>query len=129
MNNRIPIYISKYFCRFLEKAYVDNASLSYINCHRLKTRSFFINKRQFNICARCTGIITGLILSPITWFFNLNFVLIFCISLSCLCIDGFSQLFGWRESNNKLRLITGLSCGLFLPYTIAVAIVYLVKLI
>lgn len=28
-----------------------------------------------------------------------------------MAIDGFTQLRGWRESNNQLRLITGLTAG------------------
>ena len=34
-------------------------------------------------------------------------------------VDGFTQLFGWRESTNLLRLITGFPYGVGYAYLIA----------
>jgi len=86
-------------------------------CHRIPERSFFIKGHQFPVCARCTGFYTSLILYFIYAYFNfINYniyLLIFAIILLIpTAIDGLTQLFNKRESNNILRLITGLLGGL-----------------
>lgn len=79
-------------------------------------RSFFIRGRQFHICARCTGLFVGGVLSlpllPLT----------LCIDgwlpalLLPMPIDGVTQLIGLRRSNNALRFFSGLLFGIvFLP--------------
>ena len=81
-------------------------------CHQLSDRSFHLWGFQFPLCARCTGILLGLILFgpllcvllPLNMYLSL--FLVFAIF-----IDGFTQLKGWRTSNNCLRLITGLGFG------------------
>jgi len=35
-----------------------------------------------------------------------------------IAIDGFTQLFGWRESSNAIRMITGAIVGIALPFYI-----------
>jgi len=86
-------------------------------CHRIPERSFFIKGHQFPVCARCTGFYISLILYFIYAYFNfINYniyLLIFAIILLIpTAIDGLTQLFNKRESNNILRLITGLLGGL-----------------
>ena len=92
-------------------------------CHRRPERSFFFRGHQFPVCARCTGFyisgIATIILSkfyPIP--FDINTVILGIILLIPCAIDGFTQLFELRESNNTLRLITGLlgGFGLILVY-------------
>lgn len=81
-------------------------------CHQLSSRSFHVCGFQFPLCARCTGILLGLVLLgplacvflPLNMYVSLFFVL-------ALIVDGFTQLKGWRKSNNCLRLITGLGFG------------------
>ena len=81
-------------------------------CHQLSDRSFHLFGFQFPLCARCTGIFFGLILLgpllcvlfPLNMYVSLSFV-------AAIFIDGFTQLKGWRSSNNYLRLITGLGFG------------------
>ena len=120
--------------RFLERCliglFVDNLTLDkYWRCHQLSERSFFIRGRQFHICARCTGILVGYIFSPILLFLNSKAVVIgFVICTAIMGVDGFTQLFGWRESVNILRFVTGLGFGLtFLPFCIAVIILILFR--
>lgn len=85
-------------------------------CHRLPERSFFIKGHQFPVCARCTGFYISIAIlviydhfRPIVFTFE-EFILgiILCIPF---LIDGWSQYFKLRESNNPLRLITGLLGG------------------
>ncbi len=86
-------------------------------CHRRSDRSFHFHGHQFPVCARCTGFYISIFayviyayLIPITYTMNL---LIFGLILLIPCfIDGFTQLIELRESNNYLRLITGLMGGI-----------------
>lgn len=81
-------------------------------CHQLSDRSFHIRGFQFPLCARCTGIFLGLVfvgplmcvLLPINMYISISLVFL-------MFIDGFTQLKGWRNSNNYLRLLTGLGFG------------------
>ena len=85
-------------------------------CHQRPDRSFFIRGHQLPVCSRCTGIIIGagsymiyLYFTPTVYDYNM---LILCILLQLpYIIDGTTQYWGLRESNNILRLITGLLGG------------------
>lgn len=85
-------------------------------CHQRPDRSFFIHGHQFPVCSRCTGIIIGaascmiyLYLTRITYDYTM---LILCIILQLpYIIDGTTQYLKLRESNNILRLITGILGG------------------
>lgn len=86
-------------------------------CHRMPERSFFVKGYQLPVCARCTGFYISLILYFIyTFYFYVDYniiLLIFAILLLIpTAIDGLTQLFEYRESNNVLRLITGLMGGI-----------------
>ena len=92
-------------------------------CHRKPERSFFYKGRQFPVCARCTGFyITGIASIILINFYpvpySLTTLLIGIILLIPCAIDGFTQLFEMRESNNMLRFITGLlgGVGIILVY-------------
>ena len=86
-------------------------------CHRKPERSFFINNYQFPVCARCTGFYIMLLTYFVyTYFFYVNYnyflILFSTLLLITTIIDGTTQLKGLRESNNYLRLFTGLIGGL-----------------
>ena len=88
-----------------------------IICHRKPERSFFIKGHQFPVCARCTGFYISLITYFIyTYYFFVDYniyLLSFAIILLIpTAIDGLTQFLEYRESNNTLRLITGLMGGL-----------------
>jgi len=95
-------------------------------CHQLPDRSFHLCGFQFPLCARCTGIFFGLVLVgpilctfvPINMYVSLGLV-------ALMVIDGFTQLKGWRQSNNILRLITGLGFG----YAMVSFIFHIVRMI
>lgn len=75
------------------------------HCHQLQSRSFFIRGRQIPLCSRCLGILLGFSLLPVyqpmhDWRVSVVFVAL------CL-LDGVSQLWRLRKSNNLLRLCTG----------------------
>lgn len=86
-------------------------------CHRLPERTFKINGYYFPICSRCTGIYIGAFSYFIFTIFNYvqyNYLLVLIAFLLVFptFLDGLTQFFGYRESNNNLRFITGLIAGI-----------------
>lgn len=118
--------------RCLIKLFVDNLTLDkYWRCHQKSERSFFVRGRQFHICARCTGILTGYFLSPVMYLTDSKVIIMTFFTFTLLMVvDGFTQLYGLRESTNLLRFITGLGWGVtFFPFCVVfvLKIFYLIK--
>lgn len=85
-------------------------------CHRRPDRTFSIRGRRFPVCSRCTGIYVGAFsyfliayLTPIKY--TAILVIIAILITTPTILDGLTQLLGLRESNNLLRLLTGLPAG------------------
>ncbi|HKM60570.1 MAG TPA: DUF2085 domain-containing protein [Candidatus Bathyarchaeia archaeon] len=77
-------------------------------CHRRPERSFVIQGHTFPLCSRCTGLLLGFFGFISLALFNLQIPLFAAfMMLLLLAVDGTSQLTGLRESNNLLRLLTG----------------------
>jgi uncharacterized membrane protein len=95
-------------------------------CHQLPERSFRLNGRRMPVCARCTGIIIGNLigeaacliasgLNPYSRFHiqrSINYCLIMSSFMIPLLLDGSIQFFTGYESNNPLRLVTGILYGI-----------------
>jgi uncharacterized membrane protein len=85
-------------------------------CHRIPERTFNIRGHYFPVCSRCTGFYIGAFSYFVfVYFFYVHYTT-FLIILAILMLiptffDGFTQLIGSRESNNILRLSTGLIGG------------------
>jgi uncharacterized membrane protein len=86
-------------------------------CHQRPERSFFPFGEQMAFCQRDTAIYTSLLLA------GLAYILIrrhlrplrwsrFFLLITPMAIDGFTQLFGLRESTWELRVITGTLFGI-----------------
>ena len=96
-------------------------------CHQLPQRSFFIFGQKMCLCQRCIAIYGGFFLlglayplvrgriRPLRW--RWMFLL-----WAPMALDGFTQLFGLRESTWELRVITG---GLFALSCVWVGFPYL----
>lgn len=83
-----------------------------VDCHRMPSRSFFFRKKQFPVCARCTGIYLGYFLMiPILWFYQIGIILSVALILPTM-IDGLTQAYLNRESTNFLRCTTGILAGI-----------------
>lgn len=86
--------------------------LQFVLCHQKPERSFFWKGKQFPVCARCTGIYLGYLSFPL---FNFEVIALsnwVCVLLAApTIIDGLTQAFCNRESNNVIRLITGVFAG------------------
>lgn len=80
----------------------------YWGCHQMPERSFSFKGYQFPICARCTGVLLGYILSAFM-FKHISFI--FCVLLcGIMFLDWYVQYLKILESTNIRRLITGI-CG------------------
>lgn len=90
-------------------------------CHSFPERSLSYNGRYCGLCARCTTMYSGgllAILSFPVWsdsVSTLTGLLVGFLLITPAGIDGTTQMFGSRESNNKLRVTTGLLLGIGIP--------------
>lgn len=88
-------------------------------CHQKPERSFFYKGHQFPVCARCTGAYLGIAIG-VLWYlmiampYNWNMVYLATLMALPAVIDGGTQYLNFRESNNKLRFVTGLLLGISL---------------
>jgi len=78
-------------------------------CHRKPERCLtFFGHKSF-LCSRCTGISLGTLAFFALWFLHISIPLVLGTALALpMVVDGFSQILGLRQSNNSMRLVTGL---------------------
>ena len=84
-------------------------------CHQHADRSFFIAGNQMPYCARCTGIFLGLavgFLVAAIFRVRVGFLFYF-LTIIPLGLDGTIQLLTSYESNNFIRITTGMLVGVF----------------
>ena len=92
-------------------------------CHRKPERTFKIKDYYFPVCSRCTGFYAGAFSYFVYVYFNFveytpTLIFIGFLMLIPAVMDGSTQLFSFRESNNLIRLITGLIGGIGLAILI-----------
>ena len=99
--------------RMLEKLFrLSQVFRSYPLCHSRPDRSFCYHERYFGLCARCTTMYMSgfiMILSLPLWR-GLSPEFAMAIGIFSLVpggVDGITQMFGNRESTNRLRAVTG----------------------
>lgn len=83
----------------------------FFGCHQRADRSFYINGKQFPICARCTGELAGMIVSSVVCFFYIPPVWVMAALMLPMIVDGFVQLLTSYESTNPRRVVTGFLFG------------------
>lgn len=84
----------------------------YCGCHQIPERSFFIGGYQFPLCARCTGLLIGELLTYVL--FPLKIIISPVLSVFFLLVMGIDWLMQFIEvmsSTNFRRLITGILGG------------------
>lgn len=105
--------------------YEDLLKLRWIPCHRREDRSFRFKGKVFPLCARCTAIYLGYMTTPVFLMFSVTIPLWISLVLSIpMIIDGYTQLWKWRESNNTLRFLTGFLFGLGQALFISTAVLF-----
>lgn len=88
-----------------------------ITCHQMPTRSYFILGHQVAYCERNTAIYFTMAAGGLSylWLRRRRIRALpwrwYAVLILPIAIDGFTQLFGWRESNWQLRTITGALFG------------------
>lgn len=104
--------------------FIDKHSrLSYLNliprfiCHHIPERTFNIKGYYFPLCSRCTGLYFGVFLCLIYMnifyvYYTTYLLLISFFMIIPTFIDGITQSFGFRESNNIVRFLTGIIAGI-----------------
>lgn len=83
-------------------------------CHSIPERCFVYNNRCLPICARCTGILVGGIVSLLIFnifIIHISYEISFILALP-MVIDGGLQYFNRINSNNNRRFVTGLLFGI-----------------
>lgn len=84
-------------------------SIGFAFCHRRKDRCLNIFGYTSFLCARCTGIMIGFLLYCVISLFNLLLPpFVAFVFMVPLIVDGVSQSFNFRISNNIIRLVTGM---------------------
>ncbi len=83
-------------------------------CHQYPTRSFWIFDRPWALCARCSTAYLGIALAAVFSKSKYPYYQRAMIGIILIClaaIDPILQLFSFYESNNIIRLITGIIGG------------------
>ena len=82
-------------------------------CHQLAKRSYFINGNQMPFCARDLGLFIGLVagFGAVTFYRFKIHPFLALLGFVPIGIDGSIQAITSYESNNPLRLVTGLIAG------------------
>lgn len=80
-------------------------------CHCRPDRSFFFRGQQFPLCARCTGVLSGMILGLVTGGAVVLPGKLLLFGSFPLLVDGFLQQLTRYESTNGKRLLTGTLFG------------------
>ncbi len=103
---------------------------NYWGCHQIPDRSFFYKGYQFPVCARCTGIIFGYIVSIISFVYGFKLNNLYCILLIMpMILDGTIQYFTKYISNNFKRMLTGFLSGFGFIHLILNVILFIKKII
>lgn len=83
-----------------------------VPCHRKPDRCLTIRGKPMPICARCFSILMGYLFIPILFSIPTIPIWYSIILQIPMLIDGITQYLKWRNSNNYLRVTTGLMSGL-----------------
>ena len=86
-------------------------------CHQLPYRAYFISGYQMAFCQRNTAIYASMFVAGLAFAVVRNRIKpidwrLYLALITPMAIDGFTQLFGLRESNWELRTITGALFGM-----------------
>ncbi|MDL2214195.1 DUF2085 domain-containing protein [Clostridia bacterium OttesenSCG-928-O13] len=82
------------------------ATGAHTGCHQMPDRSLFLGKWQMPVCARCLGIGLGSLAAFAAAGLKKPHVRQSLLLLP-LAVDGLTQRYGKRRSNNPLRYVTG----------------------
>ena len=100
---------------------LENKRFGLCFCHRRKDRTIWFFGLENIFCSRCLGILIGGTVGLICVLYQYRIDLFWSVLLLLpLILDGFLQAFGYRESNNIVRLVTGFIFGVGLQFFLAI---------
>jgi len=107
---------------------INGAQINFTYCHQMPERSFFWKKKQFPLCARCTGINLGYLFLPLFIYKIIEIPLYWTfLMIIPTYIDGVIQAFYNIKSNNSRRFVTGLASGIGTMSLISIIGIYIGK--
>ncbi len=86
------------------------------DCHCIPERTIIINGRLMPVCARCSGINLGILLTPVIFYFVELPFYVFPLFIIPIVIDGYTQKHTKYMSTNFRRVITGLLFGILFAF-------------
>jgi uncharacterized membrane protein len=89
----------------------------HLTCGQIPSHSFYILGHQLGICTRCLSIYTTMFLGSLIFILTKKRLpgipwWVWILMILPIALDGATQMFGWRESNWILRVITGTLFGI-----------------
>ena len=93
-------------------------SINSLICHQYPPRCFSIFGSKMGLCARCFSFYLTVLISALIYIFvhikigKTLRLLLFWLMIIPLIIDGTTQYFNLRESNNLIRSMTGIMAGI-----------------
>ena len=109
-----PYFISSGLIKYAE--FVN--TIPGVICHQLPSRCYFLFGSNIALCTRCYAFYSSMLIFSIGYLFvKLNLerhhkLILFYLLIAPLIIDGTTQYFNLRESNNFIRTATGLMAGI-----------------
>lgn len=114
-----------------------------LECHQLPEHSFVLNGRHMPLCARCTGIVVGLFAGHLAYPLFGDFLMdtlykednmfpalgLLFLGMLPMIADGGTQALTDYESNNPLRLATGILFGVSLSLATDVIFINFTRMI
>ena len=115
---------------------MKNMKTKIVLCHRKPERTFKIGEMYFPVCSRCTGLLLGVFFYCILFLYffqfrfftgqmNLYLFLLGILMILPTFLDGITQLFILRESNNILRFLSGFLASIGIGISIYSFLYYL----
>jgi|DewCreStandDraft_5_1066085.scaffolds.fasta_scaffold00018_178 uncharacterized membrane protein len=86
-------------------------------CHQMPSRSYVLFGHQMAMCQRNVAIYTALLLTGLLYAYLRTrgiaplSLRVYAVAITPMALDGFTQLFGFRESTWELRTLTGALFG------------------
>lgn len=85
-------------------------------CHQQVERSLILNGNAMPFCSRCTALFFGMVIGlgvmiRYRVILDNRFLYVMVLGFFPLGVDGIGQLFGFWESSNIIRIVTGMLAG------------------
>jgi uncharacterized membrane protein len=109
------------------KIKIFNKQIQLCFCHHLPERSISFFGIENYLCSRCFGTLIGALVGTTLFFLGIyGNLFTFLLLILPLIVDGITQTFNKRISNNSIRFSTGILFGI-ITNNLLIALVYVVN--